>query len=115
VPTARVGALAWLGIQGRTQSLDDGQGVRILAVAPSAPAAQAGITADGDVVIAVDGEGTPRPEDLAATIAKRSVGKTVRLLVCRRGEFRDVMVELQASPGPPHAPGPTDAVTSSRP
>ena len=88
--------------------------MRVLAVAPSGPAAQAGLTA-GDVVVAVDGEGVPRTEDLAATIAKRSIDKTVRLLVCRKGEFRDVMVALQTSPGPLRASGPTDAVTSGTP
>jgi S1-C subfamily serine protease len=89
----------WLGIQGDPRTLDGVQGVRVLAVAPGGPAALAGLTAHDDVIVAVDGRKVHEPADLAAEIARRSVGDRVQLLVGGRGGFRDVVVALQAAPG----------------
>jgi len=88
----------WLGVQGASTSIDGLQGVRILAIAPRSPAADASLSPDGDVVVAVDGDAVRSPEDLAAAIAKRTVGQRAQLLVCRGKAFREVTVVLQAAP-----------------
>ncbi|HEY8089940.1 MAG TPA: PDZ domain-containing protein [Polyangiaceae bacterium] len=88
----------WLGIQGDAKAVDGVQSVRVLAVAAGSPAALAGLVAQDDVIVAVDGRRVEKPADLAAEIAKRSVGDRVQLLVRGRGGFRDVLVALHEAP-----------------
>lgn len=88
----------WLGMQGASTTIDGLRGVRVLAVAPGSPAAQASLSPDGDVVVAVDGDAVHGPEDLAAAIAKRTVGQRTQLLICRGNAFREITILLQAAP-----------------
>jgi serine protease Do len=72
-----------------------------MGVAPGSPAEKAGLKASGespDVIVAVEGQPVETPEQLAASIAKRAIGQTVKLLVFSQGKFREVPVTLRAAP-----------------
>lgn len=69
------------------------QGVHLLRVYPSGPAARAGLTA-GDVVIRAGGQEVARPEDLADAVSQHSPGDTIELTVLRNGQERQVTARL---------------------
>jgi serine protease Do len=72
--------------------------VRIVAVAPQSPAEKAGLKADGDVIVAVDGQPIDTPDKLAQGIAKHAPGEAVKLLVFGQDKFREVSVVLTKTP-----------------
>jgi len=88
----------WLGIRAEAQASGNVRGVHVLAVAPSSPAEKAGLKAPGDVIVAVDGQPTGSPEDLARTITGHAAGDRVNLLVFGGGAFREVSVDLLPAP-----------------
>jgi len=90
-------ASPWLGI--RAEPLGSGavRGVRVVAVAPSSPAEKADLKV-GDVIVAADGQPIDSPKGLADTIARHAAGDRVRLLVFGGATFRDLAVDLLASP-----------------
>jgi serine protease Do len=88
----------WLGIRGETGAAGTARGVRVVAVAPQSPAEKAGLKADGDVIVAVDGQPIDTPEKLADAIAKHAVGESVKILVFGQDKFREVSVALSKTP-----------------
>ena len=72
-------------------------GVRVRHVIRTSPAALAGV-ADGERILAVDGERVAAPADVSGKVARHSIGDTVTVAV-RRGESqRVVSVKLAAAP-----------------
>ncbi|MBS0658963.1 MAG: PDZ domain-containing protein [Verrucomicrobia bacterium] len=90
----------YLGVTGLTDKL----GVRVVAVAEGSPAALAGIKANEDAIVAVDGTVTKTAEDLAEQIKKRAPGDETKLTVMRGTQLREVKVVLKSSEEPPPAP-----------
>ena len=86
------------------------RGLVIREVDPAGAAAEAGISgptfvasvdgreypAGGDVVIAADGQGVPRAEDLQRIVFAKDAGDVVRLELWRNGVTREVEVTLRA-------------------
>jgi S1-C subfamily serine protease len=88
----------WLGIRGEKSDQGAVHGVRVVAVAPASPAAQAGLKPQSDVIVAADGRPIDTPESLGSAIAKHAPGDTVKLLVFGDQSFREVGVALRAAP-----------------
>lgn len=74
-----------------TLALPQEGGVFVLEVDPDSPAAKAGLQA-GDVILKADGRTVRTVESLA----RRLEGETVKLTVWRRGETKEVEVELES-------------------
>jgi serine protease Do len=77
--------------------LSSPQGVLVTEVAPSGPAAEAGLR-PGDVVMGLDGKGIESAGELRNSVAGGKVGQKVRLEVWRDGKKRDVTVVLKETP-----------------
>jgi serine protease Do len=91
----------FLGIRGEADPPNASHsmaGVRIVAVAPQSPAEKAGLKADGDVIVAVDGQPIDTPEKLSEAMAKRAPGETVKLLIFGQDKFREVSLALARAP-----------------
>jgi serine protease Do len=88
----------FLGIRGEADSSGATHGVRVVAVAPQSPAEKAGLKADGDLIVAVDGQPIDTSEKLAQAISKHAPGETVKLLVFGQDKFREVAVALSKAP-----------------
>jgi putative serine protease PepD len=86
---------ATLGITAQTAANQQGQdtGVAIVEVAPGGPAAKAALK-PGDVIIAIDGEGTSSLQVLESFIATKKPGTNVKLTFVRNGATKDVTVTL---------------------
>jgi len=100
-PSNAVQPAPWLGLGGVPSESGNVKGVRVMGVAPGSPAEKAGLKPSGDspdTIVAVEGAPVETPEQLAAAIAKRSIGQTVKLLVFAQGKFREVVVTLRAAP-----------------
>jgi serine protease Do len=69
-------------------------------VFPGSPAAKAGL-ADGDIVVAVDGEAVDADHDLATRVLPHVPGDTVTLSVVRDGRTLDIEVTLGTLPANP--------------
>ncbi|MGD0676583.1 MAG: Do family serine endopeptidase [Polyangiaceae bacterium] len=88
----------------RAVGLDRPRGALIEDVEPGSPAEGAGLKA-GDVILAVDGQGIARSEDLPRAVARHAPGTHVRLTVLHDKQRRDVDVGLttlkdESSAGP---------------
>ena len=81
----------------RMLGLDVDAGLLVISVDPDSPAALAGIQ-PYDVILAVDGQGTPDSATASALLRSRRPGETVDLRVLRDGEERDVALVLAATP-----------------
>ena len=77
--------------------VDAERGVLVTSVVDGSAADEAGI-AEGDVIVAVEGESMRRVEDLLALLRTRSPGDVVTVTIDRDGEQRDVDVELADRP-----------------
>jgi serine protease Do len=97
-PATAITPSPWLGIRGEEQPAGGRKGVRLIAVAPGSPAEKAGLHANSDVIVAVDGAPVENPEGLAEAIGKHAPGDSVKLLVLGDGKFREVGVSLRAAP-----------------
>lgn len=100
-PMTAVQPAPWLGLGGVPSENGSVKGVRVMGVAPGSPAEKAGLKPTGDspdTIVAVEGAPIETPEALAAEIAKRSIGQTVKLLVFSQGKFREVTATLRAAP-----------------
>lgn len=100
-PSNAVQPAPWLGLGGVPTESGNVKGVRVMGVAPGSPAEKAGLKPTGespDTIVAVEGAPVETPEQLAAAIAKRSIGQSVKLLVFAQGKFREVVVTLRAAP-----------------
>ena len=81
----------------RMLDLDVDAGLLVISVDPDSPAEVAGIQ-PYDVILAVDGQGTPDSATASALLRSRRPGETVQLRVLRDGEERDVALVLAATP-----------------
>lgn len=91
----------WLGVRIRevTDELAEGfglekaQGALVEGVTENGPAAKAGIE-PGDIILKFDGQDVDKVRTLPRMVAETAVGKTVRVLVWRKGKTRTVEVVL---------------------
>jgi len=100
-PATAVIPSPWLGLGGAPSDSGNVKGVKVIGLAPGSPAEKAGLKAgeaDGDVIVAVDGQSVATPEQLAEVIAKHAIGQSVKFLVFSGGKFRDVPVLLRPAP-----------------
>jgi serine protease Do len=99
-PPSAVIPAPWLGLGGAPTQAGNFKGVKIMGVAPGSPAEKAGLKAGegADVIVAVDGQPVETPEQLAETIAKHSIGQTVKFLVFNAGKLRETPVVLRPAP-----------------
>jgi serine protease Do len=95
-PPAAAGA-PWVGVRVEPELSANVRGVRVVAVAPGSPADRAGLRPSTDVIVAIDGRPVGTSEALAEAIAQHVPGDTVKLLVFRAGQFRELPVVLRAA------------------
>ena len=92
---------AWLGvrIQSVTEELAEGlrledpRGALVASVSEGGPAASAGIR-QGDVILRFDGQEVTEMRELPRMVAETRIGKTVDVVVWRKGERTTVEVDL---------------------
>jgi S1-C subfamily serine protease len=95
----------WLGVrvQDITEEIAVGLGMKasvgalVGGVMPGSPAGYAGLRR-GDVILKVDGEDVVTARAFAVTIARTPPGKTIGLLISRRGAQQSVTIQLGLSP-----------------
>lgn len=102
-PATAVAPPPWLGIRGASAQAGSVKGVRVLDVGAQSPAQKAGLRGGpdpqaSDMIIAVDGAPVETPEQLAALVARKAVGDSVKLLVFDGSKFREVPVTLRTAP-----------------
>lgn len=104
VPATAVPPSAWLGIEGVADVATVVKGVRVQAVQPNSPAAEAklvgGDATASDLIVAVDGAPVTTPESLVEAIRARAIGDKVPLLLFGQGKYRQVTVVLRQAPDP---------------
>ncbi len=91
----------WLGVQikevdedvAKALGLKSRAGAVVVNAVPGGPAAQAGILA-GDVIIRFDGRPVPNDKRLPQIVAGTEVGKTVDVVLVRKGQEMTVKVKL---------------------
>jgi S1-C subfamily serine protease len=86
----------WLGVEYQDQSPDQPvpvEGVRVVGVNPSGPAASAGVQS-GDIITEVDGHRIDEPEKLNYYVMQHRPGQTVNLMVWRNGHTSTLKVTL---------------------
>ncbi|MEO1291441.1 MAG: DegQ family serine endoprotease [Pseudomonadota bacterium] len=91
----------WLGVQiqvvdesmAEALGLDEAQGALVAGVDESGPASAAGIET-GDVILRFDGRPVEEMRDLPRLVADTPVGKSVPVILLRRGGERTVSVEI---------------------
>jgi len=92
----------WVGLE--TVAFDAGiaRGVRVAAVAPDGPAANAGLHAGppgmADVVLAVDGTPVASTQAFSDAVENHAPGAPLRLLVLSEGRYREVGVIVHEPP-----------------
>ncbi|HEY7609312.1 MAG TPA: Do family serine endopeptidase [Alphaproteobacteria bacterium] len=114
----------WLGVQikevdddvAKALGLKSRNGAVVVNAVPGGPAAQAGILA-GDVIIRFNGRAVPDDKRLPQIVAGTEVGKTVDVVLVRKGQEMTLKVKLgelekaadakpdEKAPGTPPAPG----------
>jgi serine protease Do len=86
----------WVGLEAVAFDAGIARGVRVAAVAPEGPAANAGLHAGppglADVVLAVDGTPVSSAEAFADAVENHAPGTPIRLLVLSEGRYREVGV-----------------------
>ncbi len=70
-------------------------GVLFNSVAPDSPAEKGGLVV-GDILVNLDGELIPSPDELAIALRSDLAGKETPLQIIRGGELHEVTVEIQA-------------------
>ncbi len=76
-----------------------GTGLTIRSLTPGTAAAEH--LQAGDVLLAAEGKPLQSPEELAALVQSKQAGDTVRLLLLRHGEKRELTLRLSARPEQP--------------
>ncbi len=98
----------WIGVQiqkveedyAKALGLPDASGALIVSVADESPAAAAGLAA-GDVVVAVEGQSTDSPREVAKSIGGLAPGTQATLTINRNGETLPVGVKIGVRPKQP--------------
>jgi serine protease Do len=93
----------WLGINAAADATQTVQGVRVVSVVPSSPAAVGGVrpgpsAAEADLIVAVDGAPVTTPAALNEAVRARTVGDSVELLIFGMGRYRHVTVKPRPAP-----------------
>ena len=91
----------WLGVRiqqvddelAEAVGLDDAMGALVFEVTPGGPAEAAGVES-GDVIIKFDGRDVAEMRDLPRMVAETPVGKSVRVVVFRKGKTQTLKVDL---------------------
>jgi len=91
----------WLGVRiqhvndeiAEAIGLDEPKGALVASVTTDGPAEGAGIEA-GDVILRFDGQEVAEMRDLPRMVAETPVGKTVRVVVFRKGKTQTIKVQL---------------------
>lgn len=99
-------ARGWLGVHIQplteeiAQSLRLGElkGALVSSVIPDSPAAHGGVKA-GDIITGMNGEALSDFRDLPKRIAKAEAGSKARFEIIRKGETRELRIEIGAMPG----------------
>jgi S1-C subfamily serine protease len=92
--------------------LDEDHGILIYAIAPSSPAAKAGlqgaddevvingqrIPVGGDIIVSMDGRQINEPNDVCIVLAQKQPDDNVRVTVNRDGILQDANVRLEEAP-----------------
>ncbi|HEX3773117.1 MAG TPA: PDZ domain-containing protein [Polyangiaceae bacterium] len=106
----------WVGLEAVAFDAGIARGVRVAAVAPDGPAANAGLHAGppgmADVVLAVDGTPVASAEAFADAVDNHAPGAPIRLLVLSEGRYREVGIVVHE---PPEAVGRHERVIQSNP
>lgn len=89
---------AYLGVAGEMRPLRKGaSGVLVLQALPGGPAERSGVR-EGDVILALDDVPVAGIDDMHRFLARAPIGGSVRVILLREGERREVSVLLEASP-----------------
>ena len=97
----------WLGVViqpvsgdvGDMLGLDDERGALVAKVEPGSPAADGGLLR-GDVILEFDGQGIDEMDELPRLVAATPVGRSVELVVLRKGKRKTLSIELgELDPG----------------
>ncbi len=91
----------WLGvrIQQVSEDIAEGLGMKtaegalVAGVTQDGPAAKAGIE-PGDVILSFDGQRVPEMRELPRMVAETAIGKSVDVVILRKGEEKTLKVEL---------------------
>jgi PDZ domain-containing protein len=83
-----------LALEAAGHTVPVGQGIQVLAVQPSRPAA--GVIEPGDVLLAVDGTALTKPDDLSTAVRAKKAGDPVALTLQRDGQEKQVTVRTEA-------------------
>jgi putative serine protease PepD len=87
---------AYLGVE--TDDAETGTGAVVSAVVPGGPADEGGLRA-GDRVVSIAGRAVTKSDDVAAVVAARKPGDSVKIAVRRGDDERLLDVELGTRPG----------------
>jgi serine protease Do len=113
----------WLGVQiqpvtpeiASAVGLKDAKGALVAEVVPNGPAAKAGIE-QGDIIVAINGQGVDDSRDLSRKVALVASGQSAAFTVVRNGQSRTVKADIglrpddkvaSAAPNPPAGPAAT--------
>ncbi len=91
----------WLGVRIQTVTdeiaeslgLDEARGALVAGVNPQGPSAKAGIE-PGDVILEFDGKDVARMRDLPRMVAGTAIGKSVKVVVLRKGRKKTIQLTL---------------------
>jgi S1-C subfamily serine protease len=92
--------------------LNEDRGFLIFAIAPSSPAAKAGlqqadhdvnvsgqtIPVGGDIIVSMDGKQINGPDDVCSVLGQKQVGDNVRIGIDRDGRLQEVNLMLEETP-----------------
>jgi serine protease Do len=106
----------WVGLEGVAFDAGIARGVRVAALAPDGPAANAGLHAGppgmADVILAVDGTPVSSAEAFSDAVENHAPGAPLRLLFLSEGRYREVGVVVHE---PPEAVGRHERLFESNP
>jgi len=83
---------------GLTSAADPRGGARVRDVTRGGPADQAGLSANGDVIVGIQGRPVRDPADVSSAVSRLKPGDSVRVTVRRGGDRRTVRVRLTTRP-----------------
>jgi tetratricopeptide (TPR) repeat protein len=90
---------AWIGVSIEDGLSDEGKkrGIKVIAVEPEGPGAQAGLRI-GDLIVLVDGETVKTCSSLVRIVRQASEGKSLKMIIWRKSEWVSIELILAARP-----------------